>query len=136
MDNISIRYIKGVGEAREKKLAKLGIHTVRQLLCYFPRKYEDRGNVKNISELCDGEVCSVVGTVSSPPTFHRSRNFLNYSRIIIQDMSGTLTVTLFNREMTAKALAMGQKYRVYGKATEGKWGMEMISPVISILTHF
>ena len=128
MDSLSIRYVKGVGEAREKKLAKLGIHTLRDLICYFPRKYEDRGNVKNISELRDGEVCSIIGTVSSPPTFHCSKNALNYSRVIFSDISGTLPVTLFNREITAKALAVGQKYRVYGKVTFGKWGVEMISP--------
>ncbi len=134
MDNRPIRYLKGVGEAREKKLAKLGIYTVKDLICYFPRRYEDRGNVKNIVELCDGEICSVVAVVSAPPTFHLSKNRLSYSRILFSDGTGTLVVTLFNQELTAKALAVGQKYRIFGKASLGKWGMELLSPVIELYT--
>ena len=40
--NTDIRYIKGVGEARAKALAKLGVTDLRSLLSYFPRAYEDR----------------------------------------------------------------------------------------------
>ncbi len=134
MDNRPIRYLKGVGEAREKKLSKLGIHTVSDLLSCFPKRYENRGNVKKIIELCEGEVCSVVVSVASPPTFHRSRSGLNYSKIIFSDDTGTLAVTLFNRELTAKALAVGQKYRLFGKVSMGLWGAELSPPVIELYT--
>lgn len=134
MDNRPIRYLKGVGEAREKKLEKLGIHTVKELLGYFPKRYEDRGNVKKIIELCDGDVCSVVAVVSSPPTFSRSRNGMNYSRVVFSDGTLSLPVTFFNRELTAKSLAVGQKYRIFGKFTLGKLGMESLSPVVELYT--
>ena len=38
----SVRYIKGIGEQRAKSLEKLRIFTLRDLISYFPRDYEDR----------------------------------------------------------------------------------------------
>ena len=53
--NTDIRYIKGVGEARAKSLAKLGITDLRSLLSYFPRTYDDRRAYKKIADLIPGE---------------------------------------------------------------------------------
>ena len=50
-----IRYIKGVGEARAKLMAKLGIFTLRDLVSYFPRAYEDRTAVKTRANAQVGE---------------------------------------------------------------------------------
>ena len=61
--NTDIRYIKGVGEARAKSLAKLGITDLRSLLSYFPRAYDDRRAYKKIADLIPGEnacVCAVI----------------------------------------------------------------------------
>ena len=61
--NTDIRFIKGVGEARAKTLARLGITDLRSLLSYFPRAYEDRRTYKKIADLVPGEmscVCAVV----------------------------------------------------------------------------
>ena len=52
--NTDIRYIKGVGEARAKSLAKLGITDLRSLLSYFPRAYDDRRAYKKIADLIPG----------------------------------------------------------------------------------
>ena len=132
MENRSVRYVKGVGEARGKKLEKLGISSVGDLLSFFPRRYEDRGNIKNVCDLKEGELCSVVVSVSAPPSFHTTKNNLKYSRVLFADSTGTLVVTLFNREMTAKALAVGQKYRLFGKVAVGRYGMEILSPTIEL----
>lgn len=50
-----IQFIKGVGPNRAIILKKLGIFNLKDLITYFPREHEDRGNQKNISELIDGE---------------------------------------------------------------------------------
>ena len=50
-----IQFIKGVGPNRATLLNKLGIFNLKDLITYFPREHEDRGKVKNISELVDGE---------------------------------------------------------------------------------
>ena len=51
----SVQYIKGVGPQKAALLQKLNIFTLEDLITYFPRGYEDRGNPKKIAELADGE---------------------------------------------------------------------------------
>ena len=62
-----IRYLKGVGEAREKLLAKLDIFTIADLLDHFPRRYEDRSVFREIAELKPGDSGSVRARVLSAP---------------------------------------------------------------------
>lgn len=50
-----IQYVKGVGPNRVKLLNKLGIYTLEDIITYFPREYEDRGKIKKITELVNGE---------------------------------------------------------------------------------
>ena len=50
-----VRYIRGIGEERAKGLKKLGIVTLRDLIAYFPRAYEDRRCIREIGSLQDGE---------------------------------------------------------------------------------
>ena len=58
MDNKSIRYLKGVGEARAKLFEKKNIKTITDLLYFFPKNYEDRTKCKPIEQVSDGEtVC-------------------------------------------------------------------------------
>lgn len=135
MDSLSVKELKGVGEVRSKKLEKLGIFTVKDLLCYFPKRYENRGNVKNIVDLREGELCSVVAVLSFSPTFHVAKNGMRYSRMVFSDSTGTLRVTLFNREITAKALLVGQKYRLFGKVAFGSFGAELTSPIIELYSE-
>ena len=49
-----VRTIKGIGEQRAKALNKLGITTLRDLISWFPRRYEDRTQVKRIADLVPG----------------------------------------------------------------------------------
>lgn len=53
--NTDVRYIKGIGEAKAKSLGKLGIATLGDLISWFPRRYEDRREIKPISQLIPGE---------------------------------------------------------------------------------
>ena len=54
-----VRYIKGIGEARAKALAKLGITDLLSLISYFPRDWEDRSALRTIDTLPIGENCCV-----------------------------------------------------------------------------
>ena len=60
-----VRYIKGVGEQRAKALARLGVHTLGDLLNYFPRAYEDRTAVRPIAELAVDETACVRAMVAA-----------------------------------------------------------------------
>ena len=51
----NIQYVKGVGPAKALLLNKLGIYTLKDLMEYYPRVYEDRTKLKSISEFLNGE---------------------------------------------------------------------------------
>ena len=50
----NVRYIRGIGEQRAKSLSKLGIETLRDLIGWFPRRYDDRTQTKRIADLENG----------------------------------------------------------------------------------
>ena len=60
LTDISARYIKGVGPDRLQLLKRIGINTVKDALMYFPRRYEDRSNIKPVSELQGTKVDQIV----------------------------------------------------------------------------
>ena len=80
-----IRYVKGVGEARAKSLAKLGITDLRSLLSYFPRAYEDRRAYKHIDELTAGESACVRAMVAAEPRASHIRKGLDLVKLRVVD---------------------------------------------------
>ncbi len=65
--NTPISAIYGIGEKRAALFSKLGVNNAGDLVYYFPRGYENRGNIKTVEEVEDGEVCSLELTVSAKP---------------------------------------------------------------------
>lgn len=65
--NTDVRYIKGIGETRAKALEKLGVYTLRDLIAFFPRRYEDRSVIYPIAELPVGETACCQAMIAAPP---------------------------------------------------------------------
>src|SRR4029077_8168759 len=59
----SVQYLKGVGPARGELLAKLGVHTVGDLLFHFPRSYDDLSDIRGIGALTGGILQTVHGDI-------------------------------------------------------------------------
>ena len=110
-----VRYLKGIGEARAKLLEKLDIRTVYDLISYFPRAYEDRSIIRDLSEIGDGETACVRAVVVSTPMLSRIRKGLNLTRFRIADDSGTAEVTFFNQPYVKNNLRLGTRYSFYGR---------------------
>ena len=111
-----VRYIKGVGEQRAKALARLGVHTLGDLLNYFPRDYEDRTVVCPIAELPIDESACVRAMVATEPRLTRIRRGLDLVKFRIVDESGSADVTFFNQSYVRDQLIRGESYVFYGKA--------------------
>ena len=110
-----VRYLKGIGEARAKLLEKLDIRTVYDLISYFPRAYEDRSIIRELSGIGDGETCCVRAIVVSTPLLSRIRKGLNLTRFRIADDSGSAEVTFFNQPYVKNSLRVGTRYSFYGR---------------------
>ena len=133
MDNhisdAGIRYLKGVGETREKLMVKLGIRTVRDLIGYFPRMYEDRTLIKKINGLMIGETVCVCAMAASDPRLAHIRKGLDTVKFKAVDDSGTLDVTFFNQSYIKDAIKQGETYIFYGKVEGTLLAPAMTNPL-------
>jgi len=116
----NIQYIKGVGPAKALLLNKLGIFTVKDLMEYYPRVYEDRTRLKNISEFLNGEQALFIATVSSPVKTQRIRKNLVIYSTFVSDDTGVCKMTWYNQAYIKTKLIEGEKYLFYGKVDLGR----------------
>ena len=110
-----VRYIKGIGEAKAKAFARLGVHDVGSLLSFFHRAYEDRGNLLPVAKLQEGEAACVHAMIVTEPELSRPRRGLDILRFRISDASGAMYVTFFNQAWLKNRLVRGESYAFYGK---------------------
>lgn len=125
-----IQYLKGVGEKRAEQLHKLGIVTVRDLLCHFPRQYEDWSNITPIADAPREAPCCIRATALAKPVERNVRKGLSLYTFSAADPSGVLRVTLFNNKYAAAKIEAGGQYLLFGTVTGSFRAPEMSSPLI------
>lgn len=109
-----ITRIKGIGKANERVLEGLGIHTVRDLLYYFPRAHYDYTDTRSISRMRVGEPTTLVGTIENVRNNSRGRNFV-ITTATVSDESGRIAVRWFNQPYLAQRLPVGSRIAVTGE---------------------
>ena len=105
----SVRYLRGVGETRAKLFASVGIVTLYDLICWFPRAYEDRSRLIPVADLQVDEPACFRAIVASHPRTHHIRQGLDLTRLIVADETGRLTLTFFNQKYAAENLEGAKK---------------------------
>ena len=125
-----IRYIKGIGETRAKALNKLGINTLRDLISYFPRTYEDRTLMRPIKELILGEYACVKAMIAAEPTAHRISGGRMLVKVRAVDESGVLDIAFFNQDYRRSQLHTGETYIFYGKVEGNLIRRQMTNPIL------
>ena len=124
-----VSMLKGVGPARAKQLEMLNIFTLGDLICHFPRGYEDRTRLVTIAELqVDVPACFRAVVMNTPRT-NRIRKGLDITRVSVADHSGRLGLTFFNSRFAAENLQYGKEYIFYGTVTGDYAGYGMTNPV-------
>ncbi|KEA50275.1 ATP-dependent DNA helicase RecG [Mangrovibacter sp. MFB070] len=126
LDAIPLSTLTGVGASQSNKLAKIGLHTIQDLLLHLPLRYEDRTQLYAIGDLLPGVYATVEGEVlNCSVQFGRRRMMVCQ----ISDGSGILTMRFFNFNAAMKnSLATGRRVLAYGEAKRGNHGAEMIHP--------
>ena len=127
-----VTVLKGVSTAREKLFADVGVHSLEDLLQYYPRAYENRGNVKDVFEAVDGETASFLLTVTTPLTNARLKSKagrpLSVQHFAAADDTGTVRVSFFNRPFLKDTFRVGAKFRFYGTLMRSPRGLSLASP--------
>ena len=126
--NKDVKYVKTVGPNRVKLLNKLNIYTLKDLITYFPRDYEDRSKPKNLYECVDGEEVLIEAMATGRINeMHKGR--MTISRLIVKDQTGTCYITWFNQGYLRDKFQAGRMYRFFGKISNKNGRLEMNSPV-------
>ena len=129
-----ITILKGVGPTKAKQFASLNIFTLEDLICHFPRGYEDRTRIVSIGELeVDRPACFKAMVVSAPYT-HHIRKGLDITKVQVADHSGRLNLTFCNQKFTTEQLRYGEDYVFYGSLSGDYSGYQMTSPVFEAAT--
>ncbi|HEU0085740.1 MAG TPA: ATP-dependent DNA helicase RecG [Candidatus Paceibacterota bacterium] len=115
-------------EKQKKALKKLGLATVQDLLFYFPSRYSDIREIKNISELVAGETATVYGRVSKLKTKKGFKTKIPMGEAEIEDLSGKIKIIWFNQAYLAKMIHEGENVKLSGHVTEGKYGLYLANP--------
>lgn len=111
-DKVSV--LNGVGDVVAKRLARLGIETIQDLLLHYPRRWEDYSQVTAISQTKPGEI-AVVAELNSIATRRSFRRRLTITEAVITDQTGSLKVVWFNQPFVANQLKAGERYFWAGK---------------------
>ena len=112
--NKEIQFVKGIGPKRAEKLHKLNIFTLKDLIYYFPRQYEDRSVIKKISQLENEDKVSIKGIITKIDTYS-PRKGMKITRIDLRDDTGYIKMSFFNQEYITKIFKSGDSVLVFGK---------------------
>ncbi len=125
----NVQSVAQVGKARAQKLSKLGIHTIGDLVTYYPRDYEDRNLEKRVDELEDGDECAVTLQILSDIVLSRPRRSLRIYKTTGRDDTGIVTLTWFNQDYIKDYIRKGLAYVFFGKIKKRGSHIEMTNPI-------
>ncbi len=125
-----VRYLKGVGPRTAERFEKLGIVTLSDLLCHYPRRYLDFSKPYSIAEAPLDTECVVKAEVFAKPGGRILPGGRRMERITAGDDVSSLEVTWFNNPYAAQKLELGQEYYFQGIVTGGMLRRQMVNPQV------
>ena len=120
--------LQGVGPRHAETLGKLGLHTLGDMLYYYPRRYDDYSQLKPIKDLFYGEQITVIGTIQSVTTRPIRGGKASIVEVIISDGTGGLRLSFFNQPWLANRFKVGDAISVSGKIDQYLGRLVMNSP--------
>ncbi len=130
MKQTPLKYIKGVGEKREKLLNKLNIYSLDDLVHYFPRTYLDFSEPVPMQKLIPGTTACFRAFVGYTPVKNEIRRGMTIYKTLLIDGEYSMHLSIFNNAYLAEGLAEGEEYYFYGKILVNKGMLEISNPII------
>ena len=128
-----ISQLPRIGKKYFKKFSKLGIITVRDLIYYFPHRYDDFSNIVPISKLELNKTATVQGEILGIKSTQTFRRRMIIVEAIIQDKTGSIKAIWFNQRFIAQTLKKGQQVSLSGKLKFGPNGHYLSNPSYEII---
>ena len=130
-----VRYLKGVGPKTAERFEKLGIVTLADLLCHYPRRYIDFSRPYSIAEAPPDTECVVKAEVFAKPAGRILPGGRRMERITAGDDVSSLEITWFNNPYATQKLELGQEYYFEGIVTGGMLRRQMVNPQVRTATQ-
>lgn len=128
LNEIPVTSLYGVGGVKAKAYANAGVHSILDLLYYFPRAYEDRANIKLLAETSPEYKSAVIMTVATEPKIANIKRGMSLLKFRAFDESGVCEITYFNQNYYKEKFPIGSTFRFYGKVEKAKNRYSMTSP--------
>lgn len=112
----SVTKLQNVGPAHTKKLERLGVVTIRDLLYHFPHRYDDFSHLKTISQLMFGEEVTLILTIIECKT-RETINRRKVTNVLLGDQTGTIQATFFNQPFLQGQFRPGRKIVISGEVS-------------------
>ncbi len=109
-------------------LTKLGLKTISDLLHHYPARYADASSFLSIGGLSEGTHATIRGTIKRIQSRKSWKTKVTMSEAVVEDVSGTITVTWFNQPYLAKIFSVGQTVELTGKITTNNGKLTMVNP--------
>ncbi len=130
-----INQINGIGSVTARRLKKLDIVTVQDLLLYLPFRYEDFSHQSSIADLQAGEVATITATIELIQNKRSPRRRMNLTEALVTDGTESLRVIWFNQPFLTRNLKNGDEISLAGRVSEDYGGLVMNSPQYEKTTH-
>lgn len=125
--NSPITELKNIGEQRAKKLNRMDIFTIEDLLEHYPRDYKDRSRIVSICDLEENEENTFIARVKGEGTTGRHGR-LTFTKVRVYDKTGEISLLWYNQPYMKTALQVGEAYLFTGKIQSKHKGREIVSP--------
>lgn len=131
--NKDVQYVKGIGPKRAYKLNKLGIFTLKDLIYYFPRQFEDRNNLKKIAQLDNDEKATIKAVITGIETSSPKKG-MTLTKVCVKDETSCAKLVFFNQPHIKNAFRVGDMVLVFGKVKKSYKNVELTSCEIEFFT--
>jgi ATP-dependent DNA helicase RecG len=128
-----ITTIEGIGNFYQKKLGQLGIKTIKDLLLYFPARYDDFSKITKISDVKINESVCIKGEISKIDNIRTRGRGMFLTNAVIGDETGSIKVMWFNQPFLTNSLKENQEVCLAGKVVSGKNGTYLSNPIYEVI---
>ncbi len=125
----SVAELNAVGKKLEKKLSKIGVNTVEDLIFYYPFRYEDFSEYTQIADLEAGSSVTVHGVIEQIATRKTWKRKATVTEAVVSDDTGSMKVVWFNQPYLSKNLRQGEGIYLSGKVLDSGYGVTLNNPV-------
>lgn len=116
--------VKGIGAKKRSVLAKMGLHTLNDMLHFFPFRYEDWSRLLNVDQLIREEAAVFYGRVTHVEVQTPGKRSLKIVKAVLEGDQGAIVASWYNRYQIEKYLRPHTKVLVYGRVSS-RYGLEL-----------